>query len=160
MSHCLNNFSTTEIHILENGLRWITAEQERFVDKFYYRLLRDHPVLNSFLLSMSTACFSRCLVRSLESIIREFRAYGEMITPLKNYWPECSSTTEAFFKPSGIILVAETFIALVSKLDGVAWNPDLEFTWRKAINTVMTDLCEPINDPPIISLGRKNSSNE
>jgi hypothetical protein len=158
MSHCLNNFSTTEIHILENGLRWITAEQERFVNKYYYRLLRDHPELNSFLLSMSAECFSKCLIRSLESIIREFRTYGEMITPLKNYWPEFSSTKGSFLEPSGIIRIAESFLALVSKLDVVVWNPALEYTWRKAVNTVMTDFYEPIKDPSIFSLPQMSES--
>jgi hypothetical protein len=160
MSHCLNNFSTTDIHILETGLRWITAEQERFVNKFHHRLLRDHPVLNSFLLSMGTECFSKCLIRSLESIIREFRSYGEMITPLKNYWPEFSSTKGAFLEPSGITQIAETFLALVSKLDGVIWSSALEYTWRKAVNTVTTDFYEPIKDPSIFSLSREDSSNE
>lgn len=146
MPNCLNNFSTTDIHILENGLRWITEEQEGFANKFYLRILRDHPALNSFLLSMGTESFSKCLVRSLESIIREFRAYGEMITPLKNYWPEFSSTKVASLKHSEIIRVAETFIDLVSELAEDVWSPTLEYTWRKAVKTVMTELWEPVQD--------------
>ena len=127
---------------------------------YYYRLLQDHPALNSFLLSMNIEFFSTCLIRSLESIVREFRAYGEMLTPLSTYWPECSSTGGAFLDPSESNRVAETFLALVSQLEGVVWNGALEHTWSKAINTVMSYLCGPVNDPFIFSLARKISANE
>ncbi len=147
MRNCLNNFSTTDIHILENGLREITDQQETFASNFYHCLLRDHPAINPFLRSIGPRDFRTHLLRSLRSLIREFRAYGTMITPLKNFWLELPSTAENPFESLEMLTVAETFLDRVAELHGDTWSPALEYTWRKAINTVMTDLREPSRDP-------------
>lgn len=160
MPHSLNNFSITEIQILEHGLRRITQEQERFAKKFYHRLLQDHNALNSFLRSMNTEDFCQCLIRSLESIIREFRTYGEMITPPKNYWPEFSTVKRPYLEISETIRVTEIFLALVSEVAENAWSPPLESTWRKAINAVIHDWCEPMKNSSTVFTGRSSPSIE
>ena len=151
MSNCLKKFSTPDIHILENGLRWIKEDQEKFANSFYHRLLENHLEINLYLQSIGPWSFSRHLIRSLESIIRDLREHGEMITPLKDLWPELSSSPMAPSEPSEMVTVAETFLDLVSELAEDAWSPVLEYAWRKAVKTVMTDLLAPVKDPSISS---------
>ncbi len=151
MPNCLNKFSTTDIHILENGLGWIKEDQEKFANNFYHRLLEKPIAINLFLQSIGPWSFSRHLLRSLDSIIRDLSAHGEMITPLKDLWPELSSSPMAPSEPSEMITVAETFLDLVSELAEDAWSPVLEYAWRKAIKTVMTGLLDPVKDPSISS---------
>lgn len=147
MRNCLNNFSTTDIHTLEYGLRRITEEQDMFSHKFYHRLLRNHPALKPWLRTMAPRSFGKYLIQCLDSIMREFRTYGEMITPPKNFWPKLSSTPVAPFEPSDMIGVAEIFIDLVANLHEDDWSPALEYTWRKTGKTVMIRLWETDQDP-------------
>jgi len=151
MPNCHNNFSTTDIRLLENGLRWIKEDQEKFAKSFYHRLLENHLEINLYLQSIGPWSFSRHLIRSLESIIRDLREHREMITPLKDLWPELSSTPMAPSEPSEMVTVAETFLDLVSELAEDAWSPVLEYAWRKAVKTVMTGLLDPVKDPAISS---------
>lgn len=151
MQNCLNKFSTTDIHILENGLGWIKEDQERFANNFYHRLLEKPLAINLFLQSIGPWSFSRHLIRSLDSIIRDLREHGEIITPLKDLWPELSSSPVSPSGPSEMITVAETFLDLVSELAEDAWSPVLEYAWRKAVKTVMTGLLDPMKDPSISS---------
>jgi len=149
MPNCLNTFSTTDIHILENGLGWIKEDQERFVNNFYHRLLEKPLAINLFLQSIGPWSFSSHLIRSLDSIIRDVREHGEMITPLKDLWPELSSSPTPPSGPSEMITVAETFLDLISELAEDAWSPAVEYAWRKAIKTVMSTLVRRGTDPSI-----------
>ena len=149
MPKCLNTFSTTDIHILENGLGWIKEDQERFANNFYHRLLEKPLAINVFLQSIGPWSFNKHLFRSLDSIIRDLREHGEMINPLKDLWPELSSSPMSPTELSEMITVAETFLDLVSELAEDAWSPVLEYAWRKAIKTVMTTLVRPGTDPSI-----------
>jgi hypothetical protein len=151
MTNSFNNFSATDIHILENGLRWIKEEEDTFANNFYHRLLENHLGINLFLQSIGPWSFGRHLIRSLESIIRDLREYGEMITPLKDLWPELSSSPMSPSEPSEMITMAEIFIDLVSELAEDAWSPVLEYAWRKAGKSVMTGLLDPVKDPSILS---------
>ena len=157
MPNCLNKFSTTDIQILENGLGWIKEDQERFANNFYHRLLEKPLAIKLFLQSIGPWSFSRHLIRSLDSIIRDLREHGEMITPLKDLWPELSSSPMSPSEPSEMITVAETFLDLVSELAEDAWSPVLEYAWRKAIKTVMSTLMRPGTDPSI-GFFRSNST--
>ncbi len=152
MQHCLNNFSTTDIHMLEYGLRRITKEQDTFSHNFYHRLIRDHHTLNSWLRTMGTESFGKCLIQCLESTIREFRIYGELITPPKNFWPEISSTLVISFEPSNMNTLVETFLDLVAKLHGDDWSPALEFSWRKASKTGILGLWDSNQDSSTSSI--------
>jgi hemoglobin-like flavoprotein len=143
MLNYMNNFSTTEIHILENGMRWIKETNDRFANKFYHRLLREHPGVNPFLQSIGPWSFNKDFVQSLDAIIGEIRSHGDVISPLKNFWPELSSTAMAPLEPSELSKVTETFLDLISELAEDAWSPALENAWRKAIQTVMLGSWEP-----------------
>ena len=144
MINRMNKFSSTEIHILENGLRWIRESQDRFGNKFYHRLLREHPAINPLLQSIGPWSFNKDFVQSLDAIIREIRSHGFVISPLKDFWPELTSNPMAPLAPSGLIRVAETFLDLISELAEDAWSPTLEYAWRKAIKTVMSASWEPV----------------
>jgi len=144
MINDMNKFSSTEIQILENGLRWIKESQDRFGDKFYHRLLREHPEVNPLLQSIDPWSFNKEFVQSVDAIIGEIRAQGDAISPLKDFWPELSSTAMNPLEPSELIKVAETFLDLISELAEDAWCPALEYAWRKAIKTVMAASWEPV----------------
>jgi len=155
MLNDMNKFSSTEIHILENGFRWIKETKDRFGDKFYH-LLREHPEVNPFLQSIEPWSFNKDFVQALDAVIGEIRSYGEVISPLKDFWPELSSTAMTPFEPSELINVAEIFLDLVSELAEDAWSPALEYAWRKAIKTVMADSWKPYQDPSISSFRSKS----
>jgi hemoglobin-like flavoprotein len=144
MLNDMNKFSSTEIHILENGLRWIKETNDSFGNKFYHRLLREHPEANPFLQSIAPWSFNKDFVQSLDAIIGEFRTHGEVISPLKDFWPELSITAMDPLEPSELINVAEIFLDLISELAEDAWCPALEYAWRKAIKTVMAASWEPV----------------
>jgi hemoglobin-like flavoprotein len=144
MLNDMNKFSSTEIHILENGLRWIKETNDSFGNKFYHRLLREHPEANPFLQSIAPWSFNKDFVQSLDAIIGEFRTHGEVISPLKDFWPELSITAMDPLEPSKLINVAEIFLDLISELAEDAWCPALEYAWRKAIKTVMAASWEPV----------------
>ena len=133
MLNDMNKFSSTEIHILENGLRWIKETNDSFGNKFYHRLLREHPEVNPFLQSIDPCSFNKDFVQSIVAIIGEIRTHGEVISPLKDFWPELSITAMDSLEPSEVINVAETFLDLISELAEDAWCPALEYAWRKAI---------------------------
>jgi hemoglobin-like flavoprotein len=143
MLNHMNNFSSTEIHILENGLRWIKETNDSFGNKFYHRLLREHPEVKPFLQSIDPWSFNKDFVQSLDAIIGEIRTYGEVISPLNDFWPELSSIAMDPLEPSKLINVAETFLDLIAELAEDAWCPTLEYAWRKAIKTVITVSWEP-----------------
>ena len=145
MLHHIDKFSSTEIHILENGLRWIKETKDRFGDKLYHRLLREHPEANPILQSIEPWTFNKDFVQSLDAVIGEIRSYGEVISPLKDFWPELSGTAMAPLEPSELIKIAETFLDLISELAEDAWSPALEYAWRKAIKTVMAASWEPVD---------------
>ena len=144
MLNDINKFSSTEIQILENGLRWIKETKDRFGDKFYHRLLREHPEANPFLQSIEPWSFNKDFVQALDAVIGEIRSYGEVISPLKDFWPELSGTAMAPLEPSELIKIAETFLDLISELAEDAWSPAVEYAWRKAIKTVMAASWEPV----------------
>lgn len=154
MPNCMNKFSNTEITILENGLRWIKEAQERFGNKFYHRLMRELPEARLFLHSISPRSFSKDVVQSLDGIIREIRSQGDVMFPLKGFWPELSSPLLAPLEPSELIKVAETFLDLVSELAEDAWSPALEYAWRKAVKTIMEGLWEPVEHSSCISTAK------
>jgi hypothetical protein len=130
MLNDMNKFSSTEIHILENGLRWIKETND--------------PEANPFLQSIAPWSFNKDFVQSLDAIIGEFRTHGEVISPLKDFWPELSITAMDPLEPSELINVAEIFLDLISELAEDAWCPALEYAWRKAIKTVMAASWEPV----------------
>jgi len=144
MLNRMNKFSFTEIHILENGLRWIKESQDRFGKKFYNRLLREHPESNPFMHSIDPWSFNKNFVQSLDAIIGEIRSHGDVISPLKDFWPELPTTAMAPLEPSELIKITETFLDLISELAEDAWSPALEYAWRKAIKTVMAASWEPV----------------
>jgi hemoglobin-like flavoprotein len=157
MLNNINKFSSTEIHILENGLRWIKESQDRFGNKFYNRLLREHPEVNPLLQSIGPWSFNKDFVQSLDAIIREIRSHGFVISPLKDFWPELSSTAMAPLAPSELTRVAETFLDLISELAEDAWSPTLEYAWRKAIKTVMSASWEPVEPSTYLPDSTQNS---
>ena len=147
----MNKFSTTEIHILENGLRWVKETKDRFGDKLYHRLLREHPEANPFLESIEPWSFNKDFVQALDAVIGEIRSYGKVISPLKDFWPELSNTAMTPLEPSELIKIAETFLDLISELAEDAWSPALEYAWRKAIKTVLAASWEPVEHPFFLS---------
>ena len=136
--------SSTEIHILKNGLRWIKESRDRFGDKFYHRLLQEHPSMYPLLQSIGPCSFNKDFVQGLDAIIGEIRSHGFIISPLKEFWPVLSSTAMAPLAPSESIRVAETFLDLISELAEDAWSPTLEHAWRKAIKMVMSASWKPV----------------
>ena len=144
MLNDMNKFSSTEIHILENGLRWIKETNDSFGNKFYHRLLREHPEVNPFLQSIDPWSFNKDFVQALDAVIGEIASYGEVISPLKDFWSDLSSTAMDPLEPSELIKIAETFLDLISELAEDAWCPALEYAWRKAIKTVMAASWEPV----------------
>jgi hypothetical protein len=135
----MNKFSSTEIHILENGLRWIKETKYWFGDKFYLLLLREHPEVNPLLQSIDPWSFNKEFVQALDTVIGEIRAQGDVITPLNDFWPELSITAMVTLEPSDLIKIAETFLDLISEL--------AEDAWRKAIKTVMSTFVRTGTDP-------------
>ena len=144
MLNDMNKFSSTEIHILENGLRWIKETNDSFGNKFYHRLLREHPEANPFLHSIGPWSFNKAFVQALDAVIGEIRSYGEVISPLQDFWSDLSNTAMDPLEPSELINVAETFLDLISELAEDAWCPALEYAWRKAIKTVIAASWEPV----------------
>ena len=144
MLNDMNKFSSTEIHILENGLRWIKETNDSFGNKFYHRLLREHPEVNPFLQSIDPWSFNKDFVQALDAVIGEIASYGEVISPLKDFWSDLSITAMDPLELSELINVAETFLDLISELAEDAWCPALEYAWRKAIKTVMAASWEPV----------------
>jgi hypothetical protein len=157
MTNSFNDFSATDIHILENGLRWIKEGQEKFANNFYHRLLEKPLAINLYLQSIGPWSFSRHLIRSLESIIRDLREHGEMVTPLKDLWPELSSSPMVPSEPSEMVTVAETFLDLLSRVAEDAWSPVLEYAWRKAIKAVLSAIERP-GTAPFNSFARPQST--
>ena len=102
MINRMNKFSSTEIHILENGLRWIRESQDRLGNKFYNRLLREHPGINPLLQSIGPWSFNKDFVQCLDAIIGEIRFHGFVISPLKDFWPELSSNRNGSLSTLGI----------------------------------------------------------
>ena len=151
MPNLTNKFSYTEIKILENGLGWIKESQDTFTKKFYNRLMREHPQIIPFLQSIGPWSFNKACVQALEAIIGEIRSHGDVISPIKHFWPELSSTAMAPLEPSELSKVAETFLDLVSELAEDAWSPTLENAWRKAIKTVMSGSWEPVENSFFLS---------
>jgi hemoglobin-like flavoprotein len=151
MANLTNKFSYTEIKILENGLGWIKESQDTFTEKFYNRLMREYPQIIPFLQSIGPWSFNKDCVQSLEAIIGEIRSHGDVISPIKHFWPELSSTAIAPLEPSELSKVAETFLDLVSELAEDAWSPTLENAWRKAIKTVMSGSWEPVENSFFLS---------
>jgi hemoglobin-like flavoprotein len=157
MLNNINIFSSTEIHILENGLRWIKESQDRFGNKFYHRLLREHPGINPLLQSIGPWSFNKDFVQCLDTIIGEIGSHGFVRSPLKNFWPDLSSSPMAPLAPSELTRVAETFLDLVSELAEDAWSPTLEYAWRKAIKTVMSASWEPVEHSIYLPDSTQNS---
>jgi len=151
MPNNTDKLSYTEIKILENGLRWIKESQDKFAKKFYNRLLREHPEVNPFLQSIGPWSFNKDFVQSLDAIIGEIRSHGDVISPIKHFWPELPSIAMLSLEPSELIKVAETFLDLVSELAEDAWSPTLEHAWRKAIKTVMSGSWEPVENSSFLS---------
>ena len=160
MLNRMNKFSYTEIHILENGLRWIKDSQDRFGNKFYNRLLREHPAINPFLQSIDPWSFNKDFVQCLDAIIGEIRSHGFVRSPLKEFWLELTGTAMAPLAPLELIRVAETFLDLISELAEDAWSPTLEYAWRKAIETVMSASWEPVEHSAYLPDSTHNSYNK
>ena len=157
MLNDMNKFSSTEIHILENGLRWIKETNDSFGNKFYHRLLREHPEVNPFLQSIDPWSFNKDFVQTLDAVIGEIRTHGEVISPLKDFWPELSITAMDSLEASELIKIAETFLDLISELAEDAWCPALEYAWRKAIKTVMAASWEPVEPSIYLPDSTQNS---
>ena len=144
MLNNINKFSSTEIRILENGLRWIRESQDRLGNNFYHRLLREHPAINPLLQSIGPWSFNKDFAQCLDAIIGEIRSHGFVISPLKDFWPELTINPMAPLAASELTRVAETFLDLISELAEDAWCPALEYAWRKATKTVMAGSWEPV----------------
>lgn len=124
----------------------IKDQQEHFANVLYHQLVRDLPAINSYLQFIGPCSFSMNLIQSLETAIREIRSYGEVITPIHNFWLEPATPVMATLQPTEVIRVAETFLGHVSELAEETWNPALENAWRKAIKTALSDLWGPETD--------------
>ena len=116
--------------------------------------MRELPEARLFLHSISPRSFTKDVVQSLDDIIREIGSHGDVISPLKKFWPELSSPVLAPLEPSELIKVTETFLDLVSELAEDAWSPALEYVWRKAVKTVMEGLWGPVKHSSCISTAK------
>jgi hemoglobin-like flavoprotein len=135
-----HNFSNTEIHILECGLRWIKECEDTFADRLFHRLLRDHPEFTSSLHATGLQSFNRHIVQVIHTIIDELRSCGKILSPIRELWADLSPATVSPFGPEQFVKIAETYLDILSELAEDAWSPAMESAWRKAIHEVSIDL--------------------
>lgn len=133
-------FSDSEIHILECGLRWIKEGEDAFADKLFHRLLRDHPEVATSLQTMGLQPFSRRIVQILDTIIREIRLNGRILSSISEQWTDLAPTTVRQLDPTQLIKMAETYLDIFSELAEEAWSPAMESAWRKIIHQVSISL--------------------
>jgi len=135
-----HNFSNTEIHILECGLRWIKECEDTFADRLFHRLLRDHPEFTSSFHATGLQSFNRHIIQVIHALIGELRSCGKIRSPIREHLTDLVPASIILSGPEQCSSIAETYLDILSELAEDAWSPAMESAWRKFLQEVSIGL--------------------